>query len=60
LFGTYWLGRTLTIWLGPLFMPSAMVTPLVATGLTPLFRRFQLLHAAPVVAAGVVGCVVLQ
>jgi hypothetical protein len=46
LFVAYWLGRSLSVWLAPLFAPDATSTPRVLTALESEERRLQLVHVA--------------
>ncbi len=44
LFVCYWLGRALSVWLAPLMMSDARVTPQLLGATDARFRMFQLIH----------------
>jgi hypothetical protein len=50
LLAAYWSGRAATVWLAPLFISNATITPLLLVAWRPLFRRFQTAHACTVLA----------
>jgi hypothetical protein len=55
LLAAYWLGRALSLWLGPAIVPTATVLPWVATVWIDLHPSFRRVHAAAVS----MGCVAL-
>lgn len=56
----YWAGRAAVIWLGPLLVPDATITPRLPAAWYGLERPFQVLHAATlVVGAGFVGALTM-
>ena len=50
LLAAYWAGRAATIWLGPVYVPTATITPSLVLALRPLFRPFQIIHGLAVLA----------
>lgn len=44
LFGLYWLGRTLSVWLAPLWLTSASATPWLLDAIAGQRQLFQRLH----------------
>ena len=51
LFTAFWLGRALTVVLGPWLIPNATVTPWIETALGPLRAGFRRVHAQVVLLA---------
>jgi len=52
LFGAFWLGRALPVWLGPWLMPSPRIAPWVGAALAPLRPAFRRVSAAAVLLGG--------
>jgi hypothetical protein len=46
LFVGYWVGRVLSLWLGPVLMPDPRVTVVVLGVIHSRFRSLQRIHAA--------------
>lgn len=46
LFTSYWLGRALSVWVGPLLMTSASDTPVLVASLNHQHRLFRSVHVA--------------
>lgn len=44
LFILYWIGRALSIWIGPLLMPDAGATPLLLDKIAGQYQLFQRIH----------------
>lgn len=53
-FGLYWLGRTLSVWLAPLLMPNAGATPQVIDAIYSQYPLFQRIHVIGLVWAIIV------
>jgi len=44
LFGLYWLGRSLSVWLAPTLMPNAGATPQILGAIYGQYQLFQRIH----------------
>lgn len=44
----YWAGRVAVVWIGPLLVPDAVITPRLPVAWEGLVRPLQVLHGATV------------